>query len=122
MKKVSKIIFTIILIMIIMFAFSSQSMAFDWKGQMTSMVNAEVTSQAKGSVENIMGSAITIAQLIGTGIALIMLIVIAIKYMASAPSDKADLKKHAVVYVVGAVILFSTVGILEIIQKLALSV
>ena len=33
-----------------------------------------------------------------------MLIVLAMKYMMSAPGERADIKKHAVVYVVGAVV------------------
>lgn len=48
-----------------------------------------------------------------------MLIVLAMKYMVAAPGDKADIKKHAIVYVVGAIVLFATTQILEIIAKFA---
>ena len=48
-----------------------------------------------------------------------MLIVLAIKYISAAPGDKAEIKKHAVVYVVGAVILFAATGILQIIRTFA---
>ena len=48
-----------------------------------------------------------------------MLVVLAIKYMSAAPGDKADIKKHAVVYVTGAVVLFGSAGILSIIEKFA---
>ena len=48
-----------------------------------------------------------------------MLIVLAMKYMLSAPSDRADIKKHAVVYVIGAVVMFACTGILEIIRSLS---
>ena len=38
---------------------------------------------------------------------------------AAAPGDKAEIKKHAVVYVVGAIVLFAASGILEIIKGFA---
>ena len=42
---------------------------------------------------------------------------IAIKYITSAPSDKASIKKQAVVYVIGAIVLFATSAILGIIRE-----
>ncbi len=71
------------------------------------------------TAQSIMGVLMTVAQVIGVGVGIIMLIVLAIKYMSAAPGDKAEIKKHAVVYVVGAVVLFAASGILGIIQKFA---
>ena len=64
----------------------------------------------------------TVVQVVGVGVAIIMLIVLAIKYISAAPGDKADIKKHAVVYVVGAVVLFAASGILGIVKKFAANV
>lgn len=72
-----------------------------------------------GTVNTIIGTIITVAQVIGIGVAIIMLIVLAIKYISAAPSDKAEIKKHAVVYVVGAIVLFAASGILGIIKNFA---
>lgn len=77
------------------------------------------TSGAKGSVTRIIGALINIIQIIGTGVAIIMLIVLAIKYISAAPGDKAEIKKHAVVYVVGSVVLFAATGILQIVKNFA---
>ena len=77
------------------------------------------TSGAATAVTGIIGSIINIVQIVGTGVAIIMLIVLAIKYISAAPGDKADIKKHAVVYVVGAIVLFAATGILEIIKRFA---
>ncbi len=71
------------------------------------------------SAKEIIQSVLTIAQVIGVGVAVIMLIVLAIKYISAAPSDKAEIKKHMVVYVVGSIILFAASGILEIIKRFA---
>ena len=74
---------------------------------------------ASSSFQNIIGAIITIVQVIGTGVAIIMLIVLAIKYISAAPGDKAEIKKHAVVYVVGAIVLFAATGILGIVKNFA---
>ena len=48
-----------------------------------------------------------------------MIVVLAMKYMMAAPGEKAEIKKHAVVYIVGAVVLFASSGLLGIIQDFA---
>ena len=68
---------------------------------------------------NTAGAILSIVQVIGVSVAIIMLIVLAIKYLSSAPNDRAEIKKHAVVYVVGAVVLFAATGILGIIKGFA---
>ena len=84
--------------------------------------NAQDSTGAAESVNAMIGSILTVAQVIGVGVAVIMLIVLAIKYISAAPGDKADIKKHAVVYVVGAVVLFAASGILQIIKNFAKNV
>ena len=87
---------------------------------MISQINSSGDSSgASTSAKNIVGAILSIAKVIAVGVALIMLVVLAIKYMASAPGDKADIKKHAVVYVTGAIVLFGSAGILNIIEKFA---
>ena len=74
------------------------------------------------SVEKIVGAILYITKVIEVGIGLIMLTAVAIKYMSSAPGERATIKKHAVVYVVGACVLFGSAGILNIIQKFATNI
>lgn len=76
-------------------------------------------SNASTSVSNIIGNIIFIAQVIGSGVAVIMLIVLAIKYISAAPSEKAEIKKTVTIYVVGAVVLFASTGILQIVKTFA---
>ena len=77
------------------------------------------TTALSNRTQTVMGQALNIVQIVGMGVAVIMLIVLAIKYISAAPGDKAEIKKHAVVYIVGAVVLFGAAGLLEIIQKFA---
>lgn len=69
--------------------------------------------------KKIVGAIISVVRIVAVGVAIIMLAFVAMKYMTSAPGDRADIKKHAIVYVVGAIVLFGGSGILKIIQNFA---
>lgn len=68
-------------------------------------------------VNTITSTVITSIRVIGIAVAIVMLLTVAMKYMTAAPGDKADIKKSAIQYVVGAIVLFGVVGILEIISR-----
>lgn len=74
-----------------------------------------VTGKAP-EVSNLVGTAAGtisgVLRIIGVTIALVMLLAIAMKYMISSAGDRADIKKHAVAYVVGAVVLFGATNII----------
>ena len=59
----------------------------------------------------------TVFQLVGTGLAVIGL---GIKYVYSAPNERADVKKYAIIYVVGAVLFFGAIGIVELLKGFGL--
>ena len=73
----------------------------------------------KGTTKKTTAIIISAVRIVGVTVAIVMLLVIAMKYMASAPGDRADIKKHAVAYVIGAVILFGVSGILGILVEIA---
>lgn len=77
------------------------------------------TSPIGDKIDNIWSKLAGPISTIGVGIAAIMLIVVAIKYMAAAPNDKAEIKKHLVIYVVGAIFIFCCVGIVNLLKLLA---
>ena len=80
------------------------------------------TSDTSDTAADISGIILGVVQVIGIAVAVIMLIVLAIKYISAAPNDKAEIKKHAVVYVVGAVVLFAASGIIGIIKGFAANI
>lgn len=77
----------------------------------------DMNTQAANSVTNFGKNLIGAIQVVGVGVAVIMLLYIAIKYLMAAPSEKADFKKTAVNYAIGAVVLFAAMAILELVQK-----
>lgn len=66
------------------------------------------------SVGKIRDVVVTITRIISATIALVTILVLGMKYMTSAPGDRADIKKHAVVYIAGAFILFALPGIISV--------
>ena len=77
--------------------------------------NAAGTKGIQQGGQNIAG----MAAVLGVAVAVAVLIWLAIKYITAAPSDKADIKKSAVAYVIGAVLLFAASGVLALIQNFA---
>lgn len=95
---------------------------FNWKTSVTDFEKATGNTKANTATKNIVGAFAVIVKVAGTGVAVVMLIVLAMKYMIAAPGDKADIKKHAIVYVVGAVILFASTQIIGIIADFSTNI
>lgn len=68
-------------------------------------------------VTNTAGQILTIVRIVGMAVAVIMLTILGIKYVAASPNEKADYKKGMTVYVVGAILLFGASALLSVIQK-----
>lgn len=123
LNKVMKIVVAMLLIAVVAIVASQTVMAgidpsnASLKGTFT-QTDSSGASQA---ASNVIGMIINIAQVIGMGVAIIMLIVLAIQYIAASPEGKAEIKKNATIYIVGAVILFAASGILGIIRRFAVN-
>ena len=77
------------------------------------------STSAATSTGNFLNGVLGIVQVVAVTIAVIMLIILGIKYVSASPSEKADIKQGAMIYVVGAILLFGSAGILQIIKGLA---
>ena len=122
MSKVKKflIIIFIMLVMNCLF-FNVYSNAYNYASE----VSAPWTDNSYGNVgnktQNVMGTLINVIRIVGTGVAIIMITYVAIKYMSAAPDEKAEFKKSATAFIVGAVVLFASTNILSIIADFATS-
>lgn len=121
-KILTVVMIALMLVASIVTVSNAESISFSDIETSTVTENASDDTGAASSINKIIGSVITIVQVVGVGVAIIMLIVLAIKYISAAPGDKADIKKHAVVYVVGAIVLFAASGLLGIIKNFASAV
>ncbi len=87
-------------------------------GDPLSGVQAEDT-EASGKVKTAGNKIIGIVQVVGTAVAVVMLLWLGIKYIVAAPDEKANIKQSSFIYVIGAIFLFAAVNILGIINTFA---
>ena len=69
--------------------------------------------------KQVMSMILDIVRTIGVGIAVIILIVIGVKIMLAAPSERANIKQYSINYVIGALILIGISGFLKVIKRFA---
>ncbi len=79
--------------------------------------NIDGAEDSATTVRKFIGAVLNIVRMVGAAVAISMLMIIACKYIIASAGDKADVKKYAVNYIIGALILFGASGILTIIQK-----
>lgn len=126
LNKIMKIVVSLLLIALLITAFTQFVSAetydpMDPKSGFDNY-NKKDDSGAAVTAQNLIGKIINIAQVIGMGVAILMLIVLAIKYISASPEGKAEIKKNATIYIVGAVVLFAATGILQIIRRFAIGI
>ena len=118
MKKITAILVITVLCLIMLNCMSGAVFASNFNLTAFDQEPAEAAG-AKNLVNNTAVTAISIMRIICVTIAIVILLTISMKYMMSAPGDRADIKKHAVHYVIGAFILFAVTGILGILNNFA---
>lgn len=112
MNKAIRVVSIVMLVILLVGAFAVPTLAAN-----INLSEFEGETEGTDGIKNLFSNVIGIVQIVGTGIAIIMLIVLAIKYLMAAPSEKANIKSSALIYVVAAVILFAAVNILGVIQE-----
>lgn len=111
MKKVIKII-TITLMVLMFTSFVNIAYADDIDpDDFKDIYNQSGTS----TLSNKTGQIINIVQIAGTGISVIALIVLGIKYILSSPNEKATVKEQLIPYVIGAIIFFAASNLVAIV-------
>ena len=120
MKNILKKVIVICILLILAFSvFNIEVLAenpFDREG-----FNVTDAGKAGEATQKMFQTALAITKVITTGIAMIMLVVLGIKYVMASAGDRAEIKKHAVVYVIGAIVMFGATGIITIIEGFASS-
>ena len=74
-------------------------------------------SDVQNDIGNVTGKVLFIVQMVGYAIAVVMLIVLGIKFITASPDGKAEIKKSAWIYVVGAIGIFAASFIVGVLEK-----
>ena len=103
---------TALLAVVLLFTIAAPTFAVD-----PSTFNPDQSSEAANKFTNASNVVIGVVQVIGTAVAIVMLIWLGIKYVVAAPDEKASIKKSAFIYVIAAIFIFAASNILAIIQN-----
>ena len=76
---------------------------------------ASTTSKVGTVINNVIG----LIQMVGSGIALIVITILGIKYLLASPGEKADVKKQIFPILIGCVLLFGAVNLMEAVAEFA---
>ena len=120
MKKSIKVISTLLLAIMLVASIAGTVLAVDPNTVLNGLNgNGNVQTNDLTKVGN---NIVTIIQVVGIVIAVIVLLVIGIKYMMGSASEKAEYKKTMIPYIVGAVLIFAGTSLVKVIYSLASSV
>ena len=120
MKRKIKIICFILSLLLIALSTYSMVYATDIEGiisGMSGLNNSAGVSNSNGIVKGV-NIIYTIIRVAGTGIALLMVMVLGIKYMMTSVEEKAEIKKQAVPILVGSAFIFATSNLLSMVAKI----
>ena len=112
----NKIIKIIVAILISITLFTVLTQTGLCKIDITKFENRTDKSEATNKVTKILGSTLNLVQVVGLGVAIIMLVVIGIRWVGAPVNKRVELKKTLVLYVMGAIFIFAAVGLLQIIK------
>ena len=120
MKKSIKVISTLLLTIMLVASIAGTVLAVDPNTVLNGLNgNGNVQTNDLTKVGN---NIVTIIQVVGIIIAVIVLLVIGIKYMMGSASEKAEYKKTMIPYIVGAVLIFAGTSLVRVIYSLSTSV
>ena len=118
-RNIIKLITIILMIFVFLAAFKIDSLAANLES-----IKEEFKDVSKFNDEDVnsnaaktLNSAIGIIQYAGSGIAIIAVSVLGIKYVLASPSEKAETKREIFPMLIGAILLFGAVNVVSLILK-----
>lgn len=117
MKKTMKFIVIALMMLILVLGMTTISSAVN-PGDIAGELKGE-ESGAQENVINIGNQIIGIITTVGVVVAVVILLVLGIKYMMGSASEKAEYKKTMIPYLVGAILIFGASAITQVVVNLA---
>lgn len=120
-----KIITTLLLVSILLVIFNINNVYADDITDPTTVINsmsgakASNMASADNKIGNIINTVIGLLQVAGTGISVVVVSVLGIKYLLASPSEKADTKKSILPIIIGCALLFGAVNLMAAVSDMA---
>lgn len=114
MKKQIKILTTILMVVVILATLGNVVLGVS--DTLSALKNPGEISGVKG-VQNLGKQIVGILQVVGIVVAVVVLLVLGIKYMMGSTEEKAEYKKVMIPYLIGALLIFAATTIVNVIYN-----
>ena len=118
MKKSVKIISIALIVLTVLVAISNVVLAKDIPTQIDKISQGNAKADTT-KVVDLGATIVTIMQTVGIVVAVVVLLVLGIKYMMGSAEEKAEYKKPMIPYLVGAVLIFASTTIVNVVYNIA---
>lgn len=115
--KIKGIMKIALMVLAITMIFSSITYAENDNFSFTEIDSQSATADISEPVKDATGAVLSAIRIIGTGVALVMIAVVAMKYLIASPGDRADMKKASIQFVIGAFVVFGASNLLTILAE-----
>ena len=119
MKKTNKLIVVLSIIFCIL-AIGVMSYATT-AGEVLEGLTGEGANVNTEGIKGLGNSIIAVVRIVGIVIAVVILLVLGIKYMMGSAEEKAEYKKSMIPYIVGAVLIFASTTIVGVVYDMAMA-
>ena len=111
----------LIVALLFVFALNTCVMAMNPE-QIAEQLTGSTGGNAQTNVTNIGNQIIGVITTVGVVVAVVVLLVLGIKYMMGSASEKAEYKKTMIPYLVGAILIFGASAITKVVISLGTSI
>ena len=118
MKKQVKILSIALIVLTVLLAISNVVLATDIPGKIDQIAQGNSSADTT-KVVNLGATIVTIMQTVGIVVAVVVLLILGIKYMMGSAEEKAEYKKTMIPYLVGAILIFASTTIVNVVYNIA---
>ena len=117
MKKQVKVLSIMLIVLTVLCSLSTIVLA-DVASDLTTIGKGNSSAKTEGVV-NLGATIVTIMQTVGVVVAVVVLLILGIKYMMGSAEEKAEYKKTMIPYLVGAILIFASTTIVSVVYNVA---
>lgn len=121
MKRKYLIVISFMLVFILSFSILSYAEGGDLEGKIISSMSGvkDATVDTENGVGKVINIVIGLLQVAGSGISIIVIVILGIRYMLASVEGKAEIKKQATPIVIGCILLFGAVNLMGAVENFA---
>ena len=120
MKKQVKVVVTILMVVAILTILASAALASQEKTVLDNIKDGGTTVDTE-SVQNFGKAIVSVVRVVGVIVAVVVLLILGIKYMVGSAEERAEYKKTMVPYIIGAVLIFASTTLVGVVYDLSMS-